>query len=170
MDISSTHSHLSTPSLETPHLPDTSFDPLRYPNMSSRSPHSSRCSLPQMDTTGTRHTAATRSSYANPTDVENPPVEKEEEDEARESEKTNLYTWNGPDDPDHPTNWPLSKKLCTLAMLSAATLTVSLNSAMFTPALEPVMHEFTGTPREVTVLGTSLYLLVRSYSPSNRKT
>ena len=168
MDTSSSYSLPSIPSLEAPQVPDASFDSFRFPITPSRSLHSSRYSLPHMSTTEIPLTTASQSQHLNRSDVENPPVEKGEKDEGGEREKPDLHTWNGPDDPDHPTNWPLWKKFCTLAMLSAATLTVSLNSAMFTPALEQVMHEFTGTPREVTVLGTSLYLLVRSLSHSNQ--
>lgn len=46
-------------------------------------------------------------------------------------------------------------------MLAAVTFTISLNSAMFEPATQQVVKEFKGIP-EVTLLGTSLYLLVPS--------
>ena len=129
--------------------PSTSIDklPLQLPNPTSSS-----------------------SPTLNAFDVEDtltPSLEDEEDIEKQEGEKKvkssdahTLHTWDGPTDPEHPTNWPLWKKLCTTVMLAAVTFTISLNSAMFEPATEQVVKEFKGTPKEVTLLGTSLYLLV----------
>lgn len=97
-----------------------------------------------------------------------PPIPQEEEDvEKQHGEKKGqradaqtLYTWDSSTDPEHPTNWPLWKKLCTTVMLAAVTFTISLNSAMFEPASQHVVKEFKGLPKEVILLGTSLYLLV----------
>ena len=90
-------------------------------------------------------------------------MEKQQGEMKEENSDTQtLHTWDGPKDPEHPTNWPLWQKLCTTVMLAAVTFTVSLNSAMFEPATQAVVEEFKGTPREVTLLGTSLYLLVPS--------
>lgn len=117
-----------------------------------------------------RHIDLTASSASTlqASEVENglaPPLEgeqgKEENAEGeKESQMLQLHTWDGPEDPDHPTNWPLWKKLSTTVMLAAITFTVSLNSAMFEPATQQVLQEFPGISQEVTVLGTSLYLLV----------
>lgn len=79
----------------------------------------------------------------------------------KEAEKSSLHAWHGPTDPEHPTNWPLWKKISTTMMLAAVTFTISLNSAMFEPATQLVGQEL-GVSREVSVLGTSLYLLVLS--------
>lgn len=116
-----------------------------------------------------QHTDLTASSAStlHASEVENGlafPEGEQGKEEKSEEEKRNqllqLHTWDGPDDPDHPTNWPLWKKLSTTVMLAAITFTVSLNSAMFEPATQQVLKEFPGISREVTVLGTSLYLLV----------
>ncbi|KAI4210585.1 MAG: hypothetical protein LQ351_006563 [Letrouitia transgressa] len=115
-----------------------------------------------------QHTDLTASSAStlHASEVENGlafPEGEQGKEEKSEEEKRNqllqLHTWDGPDDPDHPTNWPLWKKLSTTVMLAAITFTVSLNSAMFEPATQQVLKEFPGISREVTVLGTSLYLL-----------
>ena len=116
---------------------------------------------------------ASSSPTLNASDVENasPPtlevdqdtIEKERgEEKVKSSDDQTLRTWDGPTDPEHPTNWPLWKKLCTTVMLAAVTFTISLNSAMFEPATQQVVKEFKGIPKEVTLLGTSLYLLVLS--------
>ena len=88
--------------------------------------------------------------------------QQEEGKEAKSSDTRTLHTWDGPTDPDHPTNWPLWKKLCTTVMLASVASAVALNSAMFEPATQQVMKEFKGLPKEVASLGTSLYVLVLS--------
>ena len=130
------------------------------------SPSASSGKLPSPRPTPT----ASSSPTLHASDVENasPPALEEEEDiekqhgekKAKSSDTYTLHTWEGPTDPEHPTNWPLWKKLCTTVMLAAVTFTISLNSAMFEPATLQVVEEFKDTPKEVTLLGTSLYLLV----------
>ena len=115
---------------------------------------------------------ASSSPTLNASDVGNksPPTLEEEEDiekhqegrEGKSSDAHTLHTWDGPNDPDHPTNWPLWKKLCTTVMLASVASSVTLNSAMFEPATQQVVKEFKGLPEEVALLGTSLYVLVLS--------
>ncbi len=116
---------------------------------------------------------ASSSPTLNASDVEDaspPPTLEEEEDikkhqegkEEKSSDAHTLHTWDGPNDPDHPTNWPLWKKLCTTVMLASVASSVTLNSAMFEPATQQVVKEFKGLPEEVALLGTSLYVLVLS--------
>ena len=64
---------------------------------------------------------STKGSQSNQTsdgnDVElGDPVSKEEI-----SRDPNIVDWDGPDDPENPLNWPTSKKLSTLSMVSIIT-------------------------------------------------
>ncbi|KAL9041676.1 MAG: hypothetical protein Q9214_004026 [Letrouitia sp. 1 TL-2023] len=106
----------------------------------------------------TLHASEVENGLTPPLEGEQGDVEKAEEEKGKQM--LQLHTWDGPDDPDHPTNWPLWKKLSTTVMLAAITFTVSINSAMFEPATQQVLQDFPEISREVTVLGTSLYLLV----------
>ena len=81
-------------------------------------------------------------------------------DPEKSKDGLHLHTWDGSADPEHPTNWPLWKKITTTLMLAAVTFTISLNSAMFEPAAQQVVQEFDNVGTEVMTLGTSLYLLV----------
>lgn len=72
-----------------------------------------------------------------------------------------LHTWHGNDDPEHPHNWALSRKLRVTVMLALVTFSISINSAMFGPVV-PYVAEEMNVSNEVAILGTSLYLLVSS--------
>lgn len=75
--------------------------------------------------------------------------------------KTPEYiSWSGSEDPEHPQNWPLRTKLRIAVLLTFITLGVSMGSSIFGPGAQEVSKEF-GISSEVSVLGTSLYLLVR---------
>ena len=75
--------------------------------------------------------------------------------------KTSGYiSWNGSEDPEHPQNWPLWTKLRISVLLTFITLGVSMGSSIFGPGAQEMSKEF-GISSEVSVLGTSLYLLVR---------
>ncbi|KAK2757142.1 hypothetical protein FQN53_008505 [Emmonsiellopsis sp. PD_33] len=68
-----------------------------------------------------------------------------------------VVEFDGPDDPLHPQNWPLKRKLFTTVMLGWTTIIVSFTSSLFSTALADVARIF-GVSRLVTVLGVSLYV------------
>lgn len=87
-------------------------------------------------------------------------LENEGAANAPKREKDTVYvTWSGPDDSEHPRNWPLVTKLRVSLLLTLITLGVSVGSSIFGPGGQEVEEEF-GISSEVAVLGTSLYLLV----------
>ena len=128
---------------------------------------SQRCPTPTSLLSQTPAVHATAIADNNAYDIEDASLHTsaDQEKEKDEAARGSLYTWDGPSDPEHPTNWPLWKKLITTVMLAATTFTISLNSAMFAPATEQVVQEL-GVGREVATLGTSLYLLVRGLGDS----
>lgn len=79
----------------------------------------------------------------------------------------NLVTWNGPDDPGNPMNWPLSKKLAATITYSFLTFVITFASSVFSTATEVTAVEF-GVSAEVMVLGTSLFVLVSGDRVSRR--
>ncbi|TGJ79214.1 hypothetical protein E0Z10_g9551 [Xylaria hypoxylon] len=69
-----------------------------------------------------------------------------------------VVEFDGPDDPYHPQNWPLKKKLVTASILGFTTVTAAFTSSIFSAATPYVAREF-GVSTEVGILGVSLYVL-----------
>lgn len=70
-----------------------------------------------------------------------------------------LTEFTGPDDPSHPHNWALWRRIWVSFMLAMFNLVVTISSSIFGSAQKIVAEEF-GVSDEVTVLGTSLFLVV----------
>lgn len=66
--------------------------------------------------------------------------------------------FDGPDDPLHPLNWPLSKKIGALVVLIMCALSLTLGSSLFSTALLVVSEKF-HVGLVVATLGTSLFVL-----------
>ncbi|KAI0407898.1 major facilitator superfamily transporter [Xylaria palmicola] len=69
-----------------------------------------------------------------------------------------VVEFDGPDDPYHPQNWPLKKKLVTAAILGYTTLTAAFTSSIFSPATRYIAKEF-NVSTEVGILGVSFFVL-----------
>ncbi|KAI0420443.1 polyamine transporter 1 [Xylaria grammica] len=69
-----------------------------------------------------------------------------------------VVEFDGPDDPYHPQNWPLKKKLVTAGILGYTTVTAAFTSSIFSAATPYVAREF-GVSSEVGILGVSLFVL-----------
>ncbi|KAI1825766.1 major facilitator superfamily transporter [Xylaria intraflava] len=69
-----------------------------------------------------------------------------------------VVEFDGPDDPYHPQNWPLKKKIVTAFILCYTTITAAFASSIFSAATPHVAMEF-GVSGEVSILGISLYVL-----------
>ncbi|KAI0440727.1 polyamine transporter 1 [Xylaria telfairii] len=76
-----------------------------------------------------------------------------------------VVEFDGPDDPYHPQNWPLKKKLVTAAILGYTTVTSAFTSSIFSAATPHVAKEF-GVSTEVGILGVSLYVLGFATGPT----
>ncbi|KAI0425710.1 polyamine transporter 1 [Xylaria sp. FL1042] len=76
-----------------------------------------------------------------------------------------VVEFDGPDDPYHPQNWPLKKKLATAAILGYTTVTSAFTSSIFSAAIPYVAKEF-GVSSEVGTLGVSLYVLGFATGPT----
>jgi MFS transporter, DHA1 family, multidrug resistance protein len=70
-----------------------------------------------------------------------------------------LVTFDGPDDPENPKNFPAARKWIITASMGMCTFVVTFSSSIFSVAVAPVMDEF-GISRVVATLGVALFLLV----------
>ncbi|KAA8649348.1 hypothetical protein EYZ11_008465 [Aspergillus tanneri] len=75
-----------------------------------------------------------------------------------------LVVWEGPDDPEHPHNWALWRKLRVVVLLTLLTLVITIQSSIFGTGAEEFAREF-HVSNEVTILGTSLFLVGFAVGP-----
>lgn len=68
-----------------------------------------------------------------------------------------LVSFDGPDDPTNPQNWPLMKKVWTSLIVALSALSISLGSAMFSEATA-VVSELFHVGLTVSTLATSLFV------------
>ncbi|KAF4461434.1 fluconazole resistance [Fusarium albosuccineum] len=76
-----------------------------------------------------------------------------------------VVEFDGPNDPMHSQNWPLSKKLITAAVLGFTTMTSAFTSSIFSAATMIVSQEY-DVGNEVGLLGTTFYVLGFAFGPS----
>ncbi|KAE8154107.1 Alpha/Beta hydrolase protein [Aspergillus avenaceus] len=76
-----------------------------------------------------------------------------------------VVEFEGSDDPMHPQNWPMKKRVMIGSLLTFCALVTAYASAVFATASEGVMKEF-GFGEEVAALGTTLYVLGFSGGPT----
>ncbi|KAL8929385.1 MAG: hypothetical protein Q9172_000558 [Xanthocarpia lactea] len=69
-----------------------------------------------------------------------------------------VVEFDGPDDPLHPQNWSLKKKVAIAVILGYTTLVAAFGSSIFSSAIRVVAVRFS-VSTEVGVLGLSLYVL-----------
>lgn len=71
---------------------------------------------------------------------------------------THIVSWDGPDDPENPMNFPRSKKWRITMVTAIMTFCVSFASSVFSTATEVTAVKW-GVSLEVMILGVSLYVL-----------
>ncbi|KAB8242168.1 Alpha/Beta hydrolase protein [Aspergillus flavus] len=76
-----------------------------------------------------------------------------------------VVEFEGSDDPMHPQNWPMRRRVLIGSLLTFCALVTAYVSAIFATASEGVMKEF-GFGKEVAALGTTLYVLGFSAGPT----
>ncbi|PWN46852.1 MFS general substrate transporter [Violaceomyces palustris] len=91
--------------------------------------------------------------------------EEREVDEKEPSESQYVIVdWHDEKDPENPQNWSRSQKAITAVSISFMTFAVYLGSAVYTPSIEGVMHEF-GVSQVKAVLGLSLFVFGYAFGP-----
>jgi hypothetical protein len=84
---------------------------------------------------------------------------------ARSVRDPNMVSWNGPDDPENPKNWPLKRKWIATFVVSSFTFISPVASAMVAPAL-PQMAKDLGVHSEVeSQMMLSIFLLAYAVGP-----
>ncbi|KNG91035.1 hypothetical protein ANOM_000758 [Aspergillus nomiae NRRL 13137] len=77
----------------------------------------------------------------------------------------NLVTWDGPDDPQNPKNWPARRKWMVFVPMSLYNLLSSMSSATVAPALSAI-HEDLGFPSTtLLILSLSVFFLGSAIVP-----
>ncbi|KAL8869865.1 MAG: hypothetical protein Q9174_003948 [Haloplaca sp. 1 TL-2023] len=89
-------------------------------------------------------------------------VQEEEQEDANDP---NLVDWDGPDDPEKPTNWQPGRKYGIVAIISFITFLTPLASSMFAPGVPEVMREFGSQNIELASFVVSVYILGFAFGP-----
>ncbi|KAL4913880.1 major facilitator superfamily domain-containing protein [Aspergillus aurantiobrunneus] len=76
-----------------------------------------------------------------------------------------IVDFEGSDDPMHPQNWPMKRRVILGCILTFAALVAAYGSSVFATATPGTMGEF-GFGREVAALGTTLYVLGFAAGPT----
>ncbi|KAB8356686.1 hypothetical protein FH972_024262 [Carpinus fangiana] len=89
-----------------------------------------------------------------------------QQEPSRKSEKDpNLVTWDGPDDPENPKNWPMRRKWIATFVVSSFTFISPVSSSMVAPALAAMSRDL-GVHQEVeTSLMLSIFVLAYAVGP-----
>ena len=81
-----------------------------------------------------------------------------------EEKDPNLISWNGPDDPENPMNWPQGWKWFYTVVLGMMTFCITFASSVFSTATVVTAKLF-GVSLEVMTLGTSFFVLGFAVGP-----
>ncbi|KAL8816283.1 MAG: hypothetical protein Q9223_004675 [Gallowayella weberi] len=77
----------------------------------------------------------------------------------------NIVDWDGPADPQKPTNWSSSRKYAIVAIISSITFLTPLASSMFAPGIPELMREFRSDNVELASFVVSVYILGFAFGP-----
>ncbi|TVY58990.1 MFS transporter prlG [Lachnellula cervina] len=77
----------------------------------------------------------------------------------------NLVDWDGPEDPANPMNWPKSKRMGHVTLISLITLVVNLAATMYAPGAGDMMKDFHQTNSTIASLSVTLFLLGFAVGP-----
>lgn len=78
---------------------------------------------------------------------------------------SNVVDWDGPDDPEKAMNWPGSRKLANIAIISCVTFLTPLASSMIAPAVPLIMDEFHSDSNTIASFIVSIYILGYAIGP-----
>ncbi|KAI0424993.1 major facilitator superfamily domain-containing protein [Xylaria sp. FL1042] len=93
------------------------------------------------------------------------PLEARNSLATEECHDPNIVDWDGPSDPENPYNWPKSKKLAHVLIVSAFSLSANLASTMFAPGAEQLAAEFHFTSATIETFTVSIYVLGFALGP-----
>ena len=79
--------------------------------------------------------------------------------------QTPQVTWDGPDDPENPKNWPTTRKWTTLLPMSLFNFLSSMSSATMAPALAAIQQDLHMQSNLIGILSLSVFLLGTAVIP-----
>eukprot|EP01114_Cavostelium_apophysatum_P018837 TRINITY_DN5918_c0_g1_i1.p1 TRINITY_DN5918_c0_g1~~TRINITY_DN5918_c0_g1_i1.p1 ORF type:complete len:534 (+),score=74.70 TRINITY_DN5918_c0_g1_i1:173-1774(+) len=82
----------------------------------------------------------------------------------KESPNPNIVKWDE-NDPEHPRNFPTSKKWITMSIVAAYAFLSPLSSSILGPALPTLASEFNNTNHTITALYLSVFVLAYAVGP-----
>ena len=82
-----------------------------------------------------------------------------------EESDPNIVSWDGPDDPQNPMNFPSWKKSLMIGLVSATCFLTPLASSMFAPGVSYLMAEFHSSNKELASFVVSVYVLGFAFGP-----
>ncbi|KAJ0343290.1 hypothetical protein COL922a_000018 [Colletotrichum nupharicola] len=77
----------------------------------------------------------------------------------------NIVDFDGPNDPEHPLNWPTTRKTITIIIVSLTALLSPIGSTISAAAAADIMHHFNTTNATLGALMTTIYLLGYAFGP-----
>jgi multidrug resistance protein len=77
----------------------------------------------------------------------------------------NIISWDGPDDPEKPMNWPKTFRWTMITLVSSVTFVAGLSSSMFAPGVPGLMVEFHCTNSILGTLVVTIYVLGLATGP-----
>ena len=83
----------------------------------------------------------------------------------RSQRDPNMVSWNGPDDPENPKNWPLKRKWIATFVVSSFTFISPVASAMVAPALPQIAHDLGIHNQVESQMTLSIFLLAYAFGP-----
>ena len=94
-----------------------------------------------------------------------PSVAKKKSSKSLKQQDPNIVTWDGPDDPQNPKNWPMKRRWAATLIVSIFTLLSPVSSSMVAPAL-PTMARDLHVEQEVVIqLMLSIFILAYAIGP-----
>ncbi|KAI0117826.1 putative MFS transporter [Nemania sp. FL0031] len=87
------------------------------------------------------------------------------QDAIEASEETTVVDWDGPKDPENPYNWPKSKKMAHVVIVSLFSLSANLAATMFAPGAEQLAEDFHFTDPTIEAFTVSIYVLGFAVGP-----
>ncbi|KAH6989382.1 major facilitator superfamily domain-containing protein [Ilyonectria sp. MPI-CAGE-AT-0026] len=73
-------------------------------------------------------------------------------------------TWDGPDDPENPYNWPSHRKITVAVVCSASQLVTTMSASMIAPALDQILKDL-GMSTSTGQIAFSVFFLGLGFAP-----
>lgn len=113
----------------------------------------------------TEFTNINHDTEANRTIEPNPNVPDQKNAGVPQTETTEIVTWDGPDDPAKPVNWPTWRRWTIISLVTAAVFCAGISSSMFAPSVPQLMEEFGSSNQVLGTLVVSIYVLGLAFGP-----